>query len=45
MICDYPQIQGGPQISVFIINLWASLNLWEKTEFTKSDDAGYITTR
>ena len=38
MICDFPQIQGGPQIS-FSVNLWASLNLWEKTEFTKGDDA------
>ena len=38
MICDFTQIQGGPQIS-FLVNLWVSLNLWEKTEFTKGDDA------
>lgn len=36
---DFPQIQGGQQISIFIINLLASLNLLEKTEFTKNDDA------
>jgi hypothetical protein len=28
MICDFPQIQGGPQIP-FETNLWASLNLRE----------------
>jgi len=28
MICDFPQIQGGPQIP-FETNLWASLNQHE----------------
>jgi hypothetical protein len=37
MICDFPQIQGGQQISIFSINLLASLNLLEKTGFIKSD--------
>ena len=41
MICDFQQIQGGPQISFSINNLLASLNLLEKTEFTKSDDAEF----
>ena len=29
--CDFPQMQGRPQISPFLSpNLWASLNLWEE---------------
>ena len=28
MICDFPQIQGSPQI-LLESNLWACLNLWE----------------
>ncbi len=43
MIRDFPQIQGGQQISIFIINLLASLNLSEKTKFTKSDYARHNT--
>ena len=42
MICDFPQIQGGQQISIFIINLLASPNLLEKTKFTKGNDSGHI---
>ena len=38
MICDFLQIQGGQQISYFIRNLRASLNLLEKPKFTKGDD-------
>jgi|GEM_PF-5634491 hypothetical protein len=48
MICDFQQIQGGQRIRFSIINRLASLsrvretdevNLLEKTEFSKSDDA------
>ena len=35
MICDFPQIQGGQQISYFIRNLRASLNLLEKPNSQK----------
>ena len=38
MNCDFQQIQGGQQISIFTINLLASLNLLEKTGFKNSDD-------
>jgi hypothetical protein len=41
MICDFPQIQGGQQISYFISNLRASLNLLEKPKFTKGGDLHY----
>jgi len=37
MICDFPQIQGGQQISIFSVNMLAFLNLLEKTGFTKCD--------
>lgn len=35
MICDFLQIQGGQQISYFIRNLRASLNLLEKPNSQK----------
>ncbi len=38
---DFQQIQGGRQISLSHPYLRDSLNLWEKTQFTKGDDLQY----